>query len=480
MEVNFSVVVTDDTSEVSAFRAVFSDSGEITGSDTAVLRSFSAALGESITLIEGSDVTVYMGAGKQAQFDLDKLRKVAANCSRHTLFPAVQGLDMRGVCAGLEVQAVGQAIAEGFILGGYRFDKYRSSTNDAAQIAEPNEVRIVWSETDLTELENGIRKGKTLANAVCLARDLINEPPSVMTPKRFGEIASEVAVECGLEIRIWDEDDAVRERLGGLLGVALGSDQPPRMIRLRYTPTSKVKARSKIALVGKGITFDSGGLSLKSADHMMTMKTDMSGAAAVLGAMSTLSEFAVDYEVTGYLALSENLPSGSAQKPGDVLTTRSGKTIEVLNTDAEGRLVLADALGLAVEDGAEKIVDLATLTGACVVALGKEIAGIMGNDDDLILQIISAGELAGEPYWRLPVPERYRKLIDSEVADMKNIGEGGGGALTAALLLKEFVGDTPWAHLDIAGPARSESDSGYLRKGAVGFGVRTLVMWLTS
>jgi leucyl aminopeptidase len=231
-----------------------------------------------------------------------------------------------------------------------------------------------------------------------------------------------------------------------------------------------------VALVGKGITFDSGGLSIKTADGMETMKTDMSGAAAVLGTMAALSAISPPVEVVAIIPATENMPGGRATKPGDVLRIRNGKTVEVLNTDAEGRLVLADGLSLAVEDGVDAIVDVATLTGACIVALGPKVAGLMGNDDAWVDQVRAAAERAGESVWPLPLPEQYRTLIDSDVADVKNITSGrSGGALTAGLFLREFVGDRPWAHLDIAGPARSDEDDGYMQKGGTGWGVRTLV-----
>ena len=255
--------------------------------------------------------------------------------------------------------------------------------------------------------------------------------------------------------------------------MARGSDEPPRLIELVYEPAG---ARGAVALVGKGITFDSGGLSLKTADGMETMKTDMGGGAAVLAAMSVLPSLEPAVKVVGIVPTTENMPSGSAIKPGDVLKIRNGKTVEVLNTDAEGRLVLADGLSLAVEAGVDAVIDLATLTGACMVALGRTIAGLMGNDDALIDRVGAAAERAGEAVWHLPLPTEYRKDIDSDVADIKNTGSGRyGGALTAGLFLQEFVGDTPWVHLDIAGPARADSDDGYVAKGGTGFGVRTLV-----
>ena len=285
-------------------------------------------------------------------------------------------------------------------------------------------------------------------------------------------------------VEVWDEDRIAAERLGGLLGVARGSTQPPRLVRVEYRPPDPIEIDGRVphlALVGKGITFDSGGLSLKTATGMETMKTDMGGAAAVLGAVDAAAALGARIRITAITPLTENMPGGSATKPGDVLTTRNGKTIEVLNTDAEGRLVLADGLTLAAEAEPDAIIDLATLTGAAVVALGKEIAGLLGNDDDLIAQVRAAGDRAGEPLWPLPLPDDYRSHIDSEVADMRNVGRPGqAGSIAAAMLLREFVGEVPWAHLDIAGPARSDENSRYLSQGGTGFGVRTLVALVTS
>jgi leucyl aminopeptidase len=311
-----------------------------------------------------------------------------------------------------------------------------------------------------------------------MARDLVNEPAGDLTPQRMAEVAADIAEREGLTLTVLDETAIAAAGLGGLLGVAAGSTQPPRLIELVYEPPNP---RGTVALVGKGITFDSGGLSIKTAEGMETMKTDMSGAAAVLAAMSTLPAVDPGVKVIGIVPATENMPGGSATKPGDVLKIRNGKTVEVLNTDAEGRLVLADGLSLAVEAGVDAILDLATLTGACVVALGRRIAGLMGNNDGWTAQVRQAADKAGEPVWPLPLPDDYRKSLDSEVADLKNIGGGRwAGALTAGLFLREFVGEVPWAHLDIAGPARSEEDEGYLAKGGTGFGVRTIVETLVA
>ena len=263
------------------------------------------------------------------------------------------------------------------------------------------------------------------------------------------------------------------EALGGVLGVGQGSANPPRFVKATYSPA---RPQGSLALVGKGVVFDSGGLSLKTSSGMETMKTDMSGAAAVLAAMSVLAAVGVKAKVTAYVPMVENMPSGTAIRPGDVLKIRNGKTVEVLNTDAEGRLILADALSLASEDEPDAIIDLATLTGACMVALGDKIAGLMGNDDGWNDQVRDAADATGESVWPLPLPKEYRKLLESEVADLRNISTGGyGGALTAGLFLQEFVDGAPWVHLDIAGPARAGGDDGYVLKGGTGFGVRTLV-----
>ena len=305
-----------------------------------------------------------------------------------------------------------------------------------------------------------------------LARDFVNEPGGVLTPACFARRAQAVAKE-GLAVKVWDEAAIKKGKLGGLLGVNRGSTQPPRFVELTYTPKSKPKGT--LALIGKGITFDAGGLSIKTGAGMMTMKCDMGGAAAVIGAMSVLKDLGVGCRVRAFVPMTDNMLGGDATRPGDVLKIRNGKTIEVLNTDAEGRLILADALSLASEAKPDAMIDLATLTGACMVALGPKIAGLMGNNDSWIEQIEAASDLTGERVWHLPLPADYRKQVESSVADMKNIGGPHGGALTAGLILQEFVADEiPWAHLDIAGPAFTDSDDAEITKGGTGFGVRLL------
>ncbi len=367
---------------------------------------------------------------------------------------------------------VREEFALGCLLASYRFDRYRHDT--APGTSWPRRVVVEGDDHD-----GALERGRTRAEAVALARDLANEPPSRLTPSVFAAQAEQIADAVGLEVRVWDREACEAERLGGLLGVSRGSSEEPRVVKLVYHPADP--QGDPVALVGKGITFDSGGLSLKSAEGMASMKTDMAGAGVILAAMSVLGDLGCRREVRGYLMLSENLPSGTAQKPGDVLVTRAGTTIEVLNTDAEGRLVLADGLALAVEDGARSIVDLATLTGACVVALGDEVAGLFGTEAGLMDELQRAGAREDEPLWSLPLPERYEAHLASRVADLKNVGKAGKAmAITAALLLKHFVGDVPWAHIDMAGPARADSDRGWVREGATGFGVLTLLRWLCS
>ena len=374
---------------------------------------------------------------------------------------------------------VAGAAAEAGALATYRYDDF-SSADPAPCLAG-----LVLAGPSPDAVAEGAARGSRVARSVALARDLVNEPPSSLTPERFADVISDrfQGVD-GLVVEVWDAERIEAERLGGLLGVAVGSERPPRLVKVTYTPADPYVfdgRRPHLALVGKGITFDSGGLSLKPATGMETMKTDMGGAAAVLAAVDAISALGGRTPITVWAPMTENMPSGTATKPGDVLTTRSGKTIEVLNTDAEGRLILSDGLTLAIEEEPDAVIDLATLTGAAVVALGKEIAGLLANDDELRDAVQAAGAAAGEPSWPLPLHEDYASHIESEVADMKNMGRPGqAGTISAALLLAEFVGDVPWAHLDIAGPSRTDDNRWYNTKGGSGFGVRTLVALGTS
>ncbi len=447
-------------------------------------RGFEGKVGDTATLpgTGGGATIVAVGVGDAARITAESLRRSAAALVKAAWRDGrVATTLLAAAPAGLDPALAAQAVAEGAMLASYRFTTYKSDPK-ACRIESLAIVGGGGGADGGAYVDRGIQRGVRIARAVALARDIVNAPAGDLTPRRLAEIATRVAEEEGLEVDVLDEIAIVNEGLGGLAGVALGSDEPARLIRLVYDPPG---ATATIALVGKGITFDSGGLSLKTAEGMETMKTDKSGAAAVLGAMSALPALGLltglAVKVIAIIPATENMPGGAAVKPGDVLRIRNGKTVEVLNTDAEGRLVLADGLSLAVEAGVDAILDLATLTGACVVALGRRIAGLMGNDEGWTTQVREAADRAGESVWPLPLPEEYRKLIDSDVADMKNISGGRyGGALTAGLFLQEFVGDVPWAHLDIAGPARSDDDEGYLSKGGTGFGVRTILEVVTA
>jgi leucyl aminopeptidase len=410
-----------------------------------------------------------VGVGAFDEITTDGLRRAAAAVSRKaTKAPSVATtiLDLADG-AGIDRPVAAQAVAEGFVLGSYQFLKYKGD-GDASRLAE---VDIIGRSS--ARVEAALERGSTIAGAVTWARDMVNEPSGAKSPAAFAAAARTLLRGKGVTVKVMTEAELKAEGLGGVLGVGQGSGNPPRLVKATYTPQGK---KGSIAFVGKGVVFDSGGLSLKTSSGMETMKTDMSGAAAVLAAMSVLKALDIKTKVTAYVPMVENMPSGTAIRPGDVLKIRNGKTVEVLNTDAEGRLILADGLALAAEDRPDAVVDVATLTGACLVALGDKIAGLMGNRDTWNDQVQAAADAVGEPVWPLPLPKEYRKLLDSEVADLRNISTGSyGGALTAALFLAEFVDGVPWAHLDIAGPARAGGDDGYLVKGGTGFAVRTLV-----
>jgi leucyl aminopeptidase len=327
---------------------------------------------------------------------------------------------------------------------------------------------------DARAAREAIRRGEIVAESTAWARDLVNTPALDATPDFLAREARKMAREVGLEFKVWSKADLEKGGFGGILGVGRGSENPPRLIELRF----KGGRGTPVALTGKGVTFDSGGLSIKDAQQMEWMKSDMAGAATMLGAMRAIGRLKPKVNVIAAIPSAENLPGGSAIRPGDVLTHRGGKTSEVLNTDAEGRLILADALAFLAEQKPRAMVDAATLTGACMIALGDEIWGVMGNDRQVIRDLIDAGQDMGEPGWELPLWTSYRKQIDSSVADVKNIGNRYGGAITAALFLKEFVGDIPWAHMDIAGVAFSDKPGDYWPKGATGNPVRTLIRFV--
>ena len=422
-----------------------------------------------------SPLLLLVGLGKHDRLDPAVWRNAGAAARRHAQTWRARTVAWHLV-ADTDAPQVGAAVLEGLLLSGYVFRKYKSDDDKTISV-----------ETMLFA-GPGLKKNAALSRAldavqhtvpgVFLARDLVNEPASVATPTYLASQAKRLSNGNGLRTEVWGVNKIRAAKMNGLLAVSRGGPEEPRFIKLRYAPTGRPK--KKIALVGKGLTFDSGGLSLKPAKSMQTMKIDMSGAAAVLGTMYAVSHLKPRVQVTGYVPSSENMPSGTAQKPGDVIRYRNGKTVEVLNTDAEGRLILADALIAARDDEPDIIIDLATLTGACMVALGLRVAGLFSNDEKLADDLMASGRKAGERLWPMPLVEEYKADIKSNIADIKNIGGGYGGAITAALFLQEFVADTPWAHLDIAGPAFSERALPYAPRGGTGFGVRTLINYMLS
>ncbi len=373
-----------------------------------------------------------------------------------------------------------QAFSEGVLLGSYRFSEKPAG---AATQAKGSGVRLITGAMDASIAE-AVRTAVTVASAVALARDLANTPSSVKSPQWLAEAAIEVAEAAGLSVRIRAVSELVREGFLGIVAVGSGSARPPLLIELGYRPEAQADGQRHVVLVGKGITFDSGGLSLKTTDGMKLMKTDMAGGAAVIAAMSSLARMNVKDRVTGLIAVAENMPSGSAYRPGDVLRHYGGRTVEVRNTDAEGRLVLADAIAYAdAELDPDLIVDLATLTGAARTALGTTHAALYASRDDLADSLITAGEESGDRLWRMPLPGEYLSLLASPIADLANVagdGDAGAGSIAAALFLREFTGSRPWAHLDIAGTARARSDDGDKTAGATGFGARLLLYWLAG
>jgi len=416
----------------------------------------------------GAKAAVLVGMGDPDSIDADALRRAGAALARRgAKVEKVATTLLDAAPAALDRGEAAQALAEGIALGSYQFLAYKSD-------AKPTRLtRVQVLGRTNAKVRAGLQRGARIAEAVAWARDLVNEPAEAKSPETVVRKARALARANGLTARVWSGEQLAKERLGGVLGVGIGSERPPRFLRLAYEPRG---AKATLALVGKGVVFDSGGLSIKTAGGMETMKTDMSGAAAVIAAMSALRDLGVKTRVLGYVPLVENMPSGIAMRPGDVLRMRNGKTVEVLNTDAEGRLILADALSLASEDKPDAIVDIATLTGAVTIALGEKIAALMGTDDGWSDQVRAAADRVGERAWPLPLPDDYRKVLDSEIADLRNIATGGGGgSITAGLFLREFVTGAPWVHLDVAGTARANADDGYISRGGTGYGVRTFI-----
>jgi leucyl aminopeptidase len=438
-------------------------------------KRFHGKLNETFLLPIGSQWVILIGVGKKEELTLDRIRQAAGAASRRAAAAGFESV-ARGLLPvkGATPEQVAQAVVEGTVLGTYRYTELKTLSSDEKK--ELKAVTLVTaSARDAVPAKSGVRKGLIVAEAIAWARDMINRPSNRLTPTMMAREAKAAAGKSsGLRCRVLDP--AAQRRLGmnALLGVARGSREPSQFIVLEYKGPGSA-SKKPLVFLGKGITFDSGGISIKPSEKMEQMKYDMSGGAAVLGAMRAIAGLRLPVHVVGLVPATENLPGGSAQKPGDVVKALGGKTIEVINTDAEGRLVLADALGYAKRFKPAAMVDLATLTGACVVALGQHCMGLMTNNAKLGEQVKGAATQAGERAWKLPLWPEYSEAVKSDVADVKNVGDGKAGTITAAAFLKEFAGDTPWVHLDIAGVAWADADKGYLRKGGTGVGVRLLV-----
>jgi len=419
---------------------------------------------------------VVVGLGKQADFKLNRVRTVVAVACRELRSIGVKraATIVHGAGAGgISAEKAAQVIAEGAIMGLYTFRRHMTEKPESKS-KEMQELLIVErDESKVAELERGVRCGRVIAQATNNARDMINEPANYMTPSDMAEAAHRLAGEQGLECTILEKDEMARMGMGGLLGVAQGSQQPPKFIVLKYKGDSA--STKTLGLVGKGITFDSGGISIKPSESMGEMKGDMAGGAVVMSVIKAIAELKLKLNVTALIPATENLPGGTALKPGDVLKALNGKTIEIISTDAEGRLILADALSYARKLELSPLIDVATLTGACHIALGDYCTGAFTNNQELVDKVLDAGKSAGEYVWQMPMYEEYKEQNKSDVADIKNSGGRYGGAITAAQFLAEFSEDTPWVHLDIAGTARQESDRGHRVKGATGVMVATLI-----
>ena len=420
---------------------------------------------------------IVAGLGKTEKFTVEVVRQTMGDAARflrrRNVRRAATIAHGAGI-GGMDPKTSGQAIAEGAYLGLYTFQLYKSPSDDGSA-NQVEELLVVETDTGkIAALQQGIDRGRLLAESVIIARDLANEPANVLTPTEMAERARQVAEEARLEFSVIDKPQMAELGMGALLAVAAGSDRPPKFIVIRYRGDPDNESNN-VALCGKGITFDSGGISIKPAEGMAAMKGDMAGGASVIGAMKAIAALKPKINVMALIPATENMSGGSATHPGDVVRGMTGKSMEIDNTDAEGRLVLADAIGYARQHGQRRIIDVATLTGAAVVALGNTTSAVMGNDQALIDRAIKAGESTGEKMWQLPMFEEYRELIKSNIADVKNTGGRPAGSITGAFFIAEFVEDVPWVHLDIAGTSRTSKDSGHMVTGATGVPVRTLV-----
>lgn len=417
---------------------------------------------------------VVAGLGDSDSVNINTIRALAGGVGRFLRSKGVSNyasiVHGAGV-GGLDAAECAQAVVEGAELGLYRYDKHKSDQSgtqvEAITLVESDESKVA-------DIESGVSRGRIIADGVNLCRSMANEPPNFMTPTVMAESALEVATATGIEIEVLDRPQMAELGMGALLGVAQGSEEPPKLIILRYHGDPNNEDNS-LGIIGKGITFDSGGLDIKSASGMAEMKSDMAGGASIIGAMKAIAQLKPKVNVIGIVPATENMPSGKAQRPSDVVTAMNGKTIEIGNTDAEGRLVLADAVAYARSLGIKKLVDVATLTGAVVVALGNQASGIFGNDEDWIEKVTAAGESVGERLWQLPTYPEYKEQYKSDIADINNTGGRGAGASIGALIIGEFAEGAQWAHLDIAGTNRTNRSDGFNPKGATGTPVRTLI-----
>jgi len=439
---------------------------------------FTGSVGQALA-VPSRERPMFVAVGVGDGATANELRDAAAALARAAGMRnnlATNLADATSVDAAVDTASAAQAVTEGILLARYRYVGLKTDTPIDPAL---DSVSLVVPAKHDKAATRGAARGVVTARAANLARELANTPPSHLTAKGIAAEAQELAAGSGLFVEVFDKDQLAVLGCGGLLGVNAGSTEPPRMIKLSYTPRNP---RVHLALVGKGVMYDSGGISLKPSNPMHAlMKMDMSGAAAVLATMISLKALGCRNQVTAWLMCTDNMPSGSAMKLGDVLTIRNGKTVEIHNTDAEGRLILADGLSLAAEAKPDAIIDIATLTGSAMAALGSEFAAVIGSDDVLIAAVKGSAEATDEPVWQLPLAKhRYRKLLDSLVADMKNVGGPYAGATTAAIFLSEFVGDVPWAHLDIAGTMNVDSDTGWKSKGSTGYGTRLLIDLATN
>lgn len=439
-------------------------------------RHFEAKFGQILLFSTSEKIpaekVILLGLGKKGEMNPYKLRLAMASVAGKLKEERIETLALTDLA---DLPLV-EAAVEGILLGGYEFKRYKTK-DETKEIKETEVTLLVKDARELVSVKDKVNHAQIFAQSTIFARDLVNEPSSVTTPSYLADLAEKLAKTKGLSCKVLGKEEIEKQGMGALLGVAKGSDEPPKFIKLDFK-----NGKKKIVIIGKGITFDTGGLSLKPQEGMETMKMDMAGAAAILGIFSVISELRPKVHLIGLIPATENMPSGKAIKPGDIVKTFGGKTVEVVNTDAEGRLILADALGLGNTLKPDMMIDLATLTGACMVALGEEVSGLFTNQEKLGAEIKKASEEVGEKFWPMPLEENYKELLKSEVADLKNVTcKRYGGAITAALFLQEFVDkNIPWVHLDIAGPAWEEKGTALTSRGGTGFGVRTILNFLEN